>query len=532
MDAFILPAPMALPRMTGLPIPPSAAVHHGLVGVQVQPPPPPPPAAASARQPRRKRTRAPAEELAALISHEDVQAYKLDRAAVGLANELPEAAAFTLLGGELGLAQVPGHDDRRAAILSALRLKGGADGASLGKARRALELLYVYADERGVAEPLPASEVFLNRFLVWVDERATAAARGTQGGSTVRDSVRAGLLLLAAFGCDLRGVKSLVVEAAAPPGKKRHRERRAGSLPIKFYLHFEVLAADSVASPARFYARSFVVAMLFASLRLVDVLRARFVVAPPDADGCPVVMIITSFSKDGSPLDVYERAEGFLGPWAWWPEHMAALAGKSYVLPRFSAPRGHAGDVTADGCALLERVAPKEHAIKSLKALAALPPLACDAATWKAWGITPHSPHGSPADQLAVIGPHAPPDIAATADDEREKCHWRRRALPHGDDRELELEPEVAQLRQPARRGRRPRAAAPAEPADDRSMRVRYTEGTAREGRRRAQLRVCERWVRAVRRGLARFARPWEELPEGRSDYDILADLPAADDAQ
>jgi hypothetical protein len=76
-----------------------------------------------------------------MVSHEDVQAYKLDRAAEWLADELPPSASHHLLGGDLGLAQVPDPADRRAALLSALRLKGGADGATLGKARRALELL-------------------------------------------------------------------------------------------------------------------------------------------------------------------------------------------------------------------------------------------------------------------------------------------------------------------------------------------------------------------------------------------------------
>ena len=77
--------------------------------------------------------------------------------------------------------------------------------------------------------------------------------------------------------------------------------------------------------------------------------------------------------------------------------------------------------------------------------------------------------------------------------------------------------------------GGAPRAAAPpAVAADDLSMRVRYTAGSNREGRRRAQLRVRRRWILAVRRGLARFGRPWTDLPGDRSDYDILVDLPAA----
>ena len=112
--------------------------------------------------------------------------------------------------------------------------------------------------------------------------------------------------------------------------KKRRRERRSGSLPIKLYCHFETLAASSEPSPARFYARSLLVGGLFSRLRLVDVLRARVL----EVDGQPsVIMVLTSFSKDGAPLDVYLPAEGFLGPWVWWPEHLAALRGREYILP-------------------------------------------------------------------------------------------------------------------------------------------------------------------------------------------------------
>ena len=81
----------------------------------------------------------------------------------------------------------------------------------------------------------------------------------------------------------------------------------------------------------------------------------------------------------------------------------------------------------------------------------------------------------------------------------------------------------------PSAGGVRPAAAAAAPPAlsaEDASMRVRYTSGTNREGRRRAQLCVGRKWLTAVQRGLARFGKPWTELPGDRSDYDILEELP------
>jgi len=414
------------------------------------------------------------------------------------------------------------------ALVATVKLKGGADGAVLGNARRSLERLREFALERGLPDGgLPASPVLLNRFLIWVDAKARSANRGSQGGATVRDGVRSGLLFLARhLGLPI-SIGSVVAEAAAPPGRKLRRERRSGSLPIKVYCHFEELAASPVDTPARFFARSIVLG-LFSSLRMVDILRAC--IGPLEDLQC--VMLVTSFSKDGAPIDVYLPAEGFLGAWAWWPEHRAALLGRPYLLPAFAAPRGYAGDVRYASDFLVDgRVAPKAHAVRSLYVLSSEPPLRMGQERWSELGCTPHSSHGSPADMGAVVSHHAPPDIAFTPQDENEICHWRRRAHANSGDGELTLEGAIAHLA-PRRRGHAGAApsvaAPPAVAADDQSMRVRYTAGANREGRRRAQLRVRRRWILAVRRGLARFGRPWTDLPGDRSDYDILVDLPAA----
>ena len=436
---------------------------------------------------------------------------------------LPPEAVFELLGGQRGLEQVPELDERRAVLIETLRHKGGSDGSSLGNARRALERLTLYALEQGQSDGgLPASAVFVNRFLKWVDERALASARGSQGGTTVRQGVRTGLLFLAQHLKVAIDVQSVVAEAAAPPGKKRRRERRAGSIPIKLYCHFEEQAASAVASTARFYARSLLIGALFSSLRMVDALRAYV----GDHDDPSVIMIVTAFSKDGEALDVYLPAEGFLGAWGWWPEHREALLGRPFLLPAFKATRGHAGDVRF-ATDVSERVTSKPHVERSFRALAALEPLGLDDAAWRALGLSPHSPHGSLADMGAVVSPDAPSEIAFSAQDENEICHWRRRARAQASDGELALDDSVAHLARRGQRGGAPRAAAPpATAAEDLSMRVRYTSGSNREGRRRAQLRVRRKLINAVRRGLHRFGKHWSELSGDRSDYDILEDLP------
>ena len=488
---------------------------------------------------KRGRKRLTQGQLATLVSQEHVELYRRDKAASWLVDALSQPLVDYMVAGEWGaelaLMQVPDPLERRAALRQTFLLKAGPDGAALGKARRALEELVLFAP----SAHLPASAVLLNRLITHVDERSRKAARGSQGGTTVGALVRSGLVLLAALGFPVEA-RHISVDAAAPPARKRRRERRSGSLPIAFYCHFELKASHMVASPARFFARSLCLGWLFASLRLVDTFRViSITIVSVDEDGCPVLMVVTSFSKDGAPIDVYLRAEGFLGVWPWARAHVAELAGSPFILPAFAAPKGFAGDVRfatgflrrEDGNLL--RVCCKAHACKSIKGIASEPPLSMTGARWKELELGFHSAHGSPSDQAAVIGEHAPPEVAMTPADENELGLWRRRATARSGDAELPLCPVLEQAlgastAQSAAPGA-PRpvaaAAAPGVAAEDAAMRVRYTSGTNREGRRRAQVRVRARWTLAVRWGLAKFGQPWTALSGDRSDYDILERL-------
>jgi hypothetical protein len=91
-----------------------------------------------------------ADQKALLVSHENVQAHRLEKAAGWLADERPPSAVHALLGGGRGLEHVPEPADRRTALLDALRLKGGSDRSYLGMARRALEKLREFAAWKSV----------------------------------------------------------------------------------------------------------------------------------------------------------------------------------------------------------------------------------------------------------------------------------------------------------------------------------------------------------------------------------------------
>ena len=474
---------------------------------------------------RRARRRMSDDEwLKAGSSHGSFQDYKREAAAAFLAEALPQSLVDCMVAGsggvEMAIRQVPDPAQRREGLRTTILVKAGPDGSALGKARRALEELVAF-QPRG---HLPASAILLNRLIEHVGAQATARNRGSQGGATVKGTIRSGLLTLMAIGFPV-DAKHLSVDAAAPPGLKRTRERRSASLPLAFYFHFEELASSATDSFARFYARSLVVCWLYSSLRLVDVLRASIAMNGIDEDGCPVIRILTHFSKDGAPLDVYLRAEGFLGPWSWAVEHVAALKDRPYVLPEFLFTKGHAGDILYAYAWLSSpqpRVVSKAHAITSLKSLSASAPLEFTKAVWDKIGIGPHSGHGSPSDIIATFGVNPEiPLLSFLPADEQEAGHWRRRATSSHGGGELPLDPELqAALQQ------RPGAAPAAMTAEDAAMRVRYTSGENRHGRRTAQLRVRRRLVFAVRHALRVFGAPWRDLlalvRECGSDYSVI----------
>ena len=83
----------------------------------------------------------------------------------------------------------------------------------------------------------------------------------------------------AAFSCRSRSPSRATRWAAlcsrSRPAKKRTRERRAGSIPIKWYAAFDHWARALPPGPLRIWVRSVLIAWLSYRLRLVDVLRTR-----------------------------------------------------------------------------------------------------------------------------------------------------------------------------------------------------------------------------------------------------------------
>ena len=485
---------------------------------------------AAFERPRRRLT---AEQAAAQVEHDDVQEDKRADAAAWLAACVRPALRDFILGGDAATRQVPDEGERDDALRQLFLSRAGPDGSACGKARRALQALHDAQPD----DHMPATRLLINRVIARESVRAMSAAVGSQGGTTVAASRRAGFVSAYNMGFPV-DVGNLLVDAAAPPARKRARQRRSGSIPIKWYFAFEHWAATLPPGLVRTWVRSLLIAWLHARLRFVDVLRAYVRDGGVAPDGARIVQIITKFSKDGCPLDVYIRASGAFGRWGWIDEYLTEVREWRFCLPAFDSPKGHKGDIAWAKGGPLPRVVSRAHATKSLPIITAAAPLGATAEVWKALGVGQHSAHGSPSDMAAVVGPHAPPDVAMTDVDERELGHWRRIAAAPSSDGELQLEPELQEAvehaaRQQAQPGAQqavPRAVPPLFDAEDAEMRVRYTQGTNREGRRRAQLRVHLRWVTAMTRAVTvNFGGPWESLPGDRSEYEYLENLPGAE---
>ena len=459
-------------------------------------------------------------------THAELERAKQAREVDELMALIPASVATALLGGKIAAEQLPDLEERKALIREAVALKAGPDGATLGNAVRAWSAYVAHAEVQKVQnQGLPGSAAFVASFLRSEAKRA-AAGRGSQGGTSVPNSRRVGLLWLQEkLGFPLQ-VDNIVVLAAANPSQIRahrradpvnRRRKQAGSMPIACYLQFEHLANSPLPTPMRYFARSMCAFALAMSVRAVDALRT---VEDADEDDSTSVMSgWTYFSKDGEPMRTFAPAAGFLGNYMWWPEHALEVRA-ARPFPMWDQPYGTGGRVTEARGAPMPFVMPKAHMVASIEACLKQAPLCLSDADFKSLKLTAHSEHGSPSDMLATIGPHSHFG-AFLREDVREIGHWLRLGR-------LEEQLEGGTAGAQARRRGAPagRQATGAFGNNAAECAARYCEGEGREGRRSAQLRVRKRWVASVRMALAQWAKPWTELPRGRADYRILEASP------
>lgn len=232
-------------------------------------------------------------------------------------------------------------------------------------------------------------------------------------------------------------------------------------------------------------------------------------------------------SKRGGSLDVVAPAEGVLGQYEWFAEHLAEVQRRGRAFPLWVKPWGSRGRVSR-AAAFTDAAAANEDEVRvALLDILEQPPLRMSAETAKQLKLRGHSLHGSSPDWARLIGEWpSPPSPAMPSGDPgfsdpsiNALGWWLRKG---------EAQPPPQQRGRGRGRGRG--SGCQAQPADDSaragSMQLEYCSGDARVGVREQQLRLRRRlmgWARAALKAwTAHWRVDWWRLPEGRLDLRVL----------
>ena len=438
-------------------------------------------------------------------SHQAARAATAMCAVATLLSELPPAAAEAVLG-KHAATQVPDPARRRELAVALLRGKAGPKGDRARKALRAWRLLRDTAKARGLmAGGLPASAALVADIVRGELERAQGEATGSQGGNTVGGTVRDGFLWLQEVAGQPIDAKNALVEAAAQAeaGDTPNDVRHAGTLPIAVQCAFEEVAVEKQWSVHRTIARSLLCTVFAHHIRCNDALNTR--IFPDERDPTGVLRGRTRVrSKKSPPIQLYAPAEGFLGPYEWLEEHLRELDGLKYCLPAVDAKNGRPSASTR----LLPGVMAERHVLTAFRDILEHSSFVFPStpkAFYEEWGLRGHSPHSTGSDMCRFAGERA----GFTETDAREAGHWLRdKNAPQADPRRVPGAPT--------------RGMPDGRPCSRGSMSLRYSQGNGRRGEREAQLDVRARLIELVRKGLALWGRPWQELPPGTDDWEVL----------
>lgn len=443
------------------------------------------------------------------LTHAERRHAKAVQRAERLLSELSPFAIELALGGAQAASQLPDAAARHRLLLQAILHKGGPEGQTTDKARRAWRLLAARAAEDSLPDDaLPASAAIVASVVGAELERAQLSGRGSQGGRTVGRCILDGFEMLRKIGLPI-GTTDLMVEAAAAPrGPALARPRRhAGSMPLGIQCQLELTASLSDPSPQRLLARCLLVSCILHNTRLNDALNATVFEDEVNPDG--VVRGRTAVaSKDGLPLELYAPAEGWLGPITWLKEHLADTRHWAYAIPAYkSRPRNCP---SAAGTIILQGVASRAQARGALLDICAQAPLRMSADEFKALNITTHSPHTTGSDMMRVMGANKLPTPEAPFNEShfRAMGHWLRdRNAPQAD---------------PRKAGAPRRGQADGVGNARGGMELRYTQGHGRRGERAEQIEVRSAFNKVVYDALRRLPDGWASLPKTTESWDAL----------
>ena len=120
-------------------------------------------------------------------------------------------------------------------------------------------------------------------------------------------------------------------------------------------------------------------------------------------DRCRASARVAYMGKDGAPVEICSVAEGLLGVYEWWPQHLKDVLELGQLFPEWVRPHGSKGVITAAG-GLTEFIAQKQHARGAIPALLGLPPLSYSKEELAAMGLRGHSIHVTPPEWGGTIG--------------------------------------------------------------------------------------------------------------------------------
>ena len=462
---------------------------------------------------------------------------------------LPAPVLECMLGGTLGMAQVPDPAHRAEMVRRNLAARGGLDGARLKGLRSMLCAVRSYAAtslrivDMAAADAacFPMSSALVHTIVADAHAKATAKNAGSQGGQTVGNNIRENFIFASEkLGWPIEVPRAQI--AAAAPKPKSLKRAKAGTLPIALKCQLEQLASGAPipgidpqsARVVIHYARSFLAAGLDQSVRIAEGVRVEL--WADETDPTTVMRGHAYMGKDGAPIDIYAPAEGILGQYKWYPAHLRACTESGQVFPAWKKKKGSNGDI-AQAIDLTANVASKPDLRKAFKRLLQLPPLLLTDEELKEINVQGHSGHATPPDWGRAIGeqpniPNLAPSLKVGFSDRDIDAlgHWMR-------DANAKSEATASEAASNARPAGARRAAAiaslPGKGASAGAMRNYYGAAGASSSRvseRVTQLRVRQRLTHIVKAALAAKGLPWTELPRGRADLAILSEWPEPTD--
>ena len=368
---------------------------------------------AAHRKPRSKRPE--------FDSDKDRSEYIVEREVEILVPLLPIPVRMHVLGGPKGMSQVPGVKQQTAYISRTLTARAGTDGKKVADTRLALRVIRLYGlevlghmNETERDEALfpvgGMSATLVHELIHREDARAKYEAKGKKGGVSIGPRFRDTLIFMAEKLLWPMDADRATIYSAAPKatGGSTAGTDKAGTFPLAVKIHLERIARygapdlSPLANKAcTFYCRTLLVANFDQSVRVGESIRVELM--PDEEDPDWVIRGTAWMGKDGAPMNLYAPAEGILGPYEWYRDHLKEVIDNGQVYPLWTKTRRSGGRISLAG-PLKWNIAGKSDVRDALHDILRLAPLSYSEEEIAHWSLRGHSMHATFPDWARAIG--------------------------------------------------------------------------------------------------------------------------------